>query len=174
MYQSYYRPPLSAIENTYRRVERAVKWRRAARRRNGEGGAPSFSPHRIRGASKTRETKRATTARANLQALRRILRLSGHRPRFHGLRDLGSVFRCCGFIYRTNIIFGERTPGDNESNRGERQNWEPKLTGDHETNHWREAAPVARLTLISGHFSRRLEALCRFGRAKGMALARSK
>jgi hypothetical protein len=104
-----------------------------------------------------RKDKKSYDQQPPLQALRRILRLSGHRPRFHGFRDLGSVFRCCGFIYRTNVIFGERAPGDNESNRGGRQNWEPKLTGDHETNHWREAAPVARLTLISGHFSRRLE-----------------
>jgi hypothetical protein len=105
-----------------------------------------------------------------LQALRRILRLSGHRPRFHGFWNLGSVFRCSGFVYRTDIVFSERTPGDNESNRSGRQNWEPKLTGDHETNHWREAAPVARLTLIGGHFSRRLEALYRFGRAKGISI----
>jgi hypothetical protein len=118
----------------------------------------------------TRETERDTTGRAPLQALRRILRLSGHRPRFHGFWNLGSMFGCSGFVYRTDIVFSERTPGDNESNRRGRQNWEPKLTGDHETNHWREAAPVARLTLIGGHFSRRLEALYRFGRAKGISI----
>src|SRR5260221_14631013 len=80
-----------------------------------------------------------------LHALRRILRLSGHRPRFYGFWNLGSGLGGSGFVYRTNIFFSERTPGDNESNCRECQNWEPKLKGNHETNTSREEATVATL-----------------------------